>query len=255
MGILMLKAGRLAMRRVVHRKNQRLISAKSRSKSTTSSTKNVKIVADDGKTVSTPNVIPTLSVWQRLGPISTGINAYARAQQKRPYVTQLFSSLVIYFCGDLSAQRIGDEEYNPWRAIRSMITGGICSIPSYKWYVATGFHEEIMSLKSCQVYVSGTILQLFVKSFVLVCEGCCQPDRLHANLQQLFLWRTVPSCRWWPGSSLGQDQSNSAYQHRGFMQVVAGCYRFQFYLYSAGIPCSYCRWAWLLMPGRSLLTA
>jgi len=85
------------------------------------------------KAIPTPDTIALVPLWQRLGPLSKAFSAYGRAQRKRPYVTQLCSSLVIYLCGDLSAQNIGGDDYNPWRTVRNMTIGGICSIPSYKW--------------------------------------------------------------------------------------------------------------------------
>lgn len=50
--------------------------------------------------IPTPNNVPTLPFWQRLGPLTRAAEAYARAQRKRPYTTQLCSSLVIYLCSD-----------------------------------------------------------------------------------------------------------------------------------------------------------
>jgi hypothetical protein len=50
--------------------------------------------------IPTPNNVPTLNFWQRLGPLTRAAQAYARAQRKRPYVTQVCTSLVIYFCSD-----------------------------------------------------------------------------------------------------------------------------------------------------------
>lgn len=75
-----------------------------------------------------------LPLWQRLGPVSHAFNAYGRTQKRRPWATQVGTSLVIYFCGDLAAQNIGDEDYNPWRTIRHLTIGAICSIPAYSWY-------------------------------------------------------------------------------------------------------------------------
>lgn len=85
--------------------------------------------------IPTPNSLPQqpISIWQRLGPLTTACNAYGRAQKRRPYVTQFFTSLVIYFFGDLSAQYISDDKYDPKRTARSLTIGGIASIPSYKW--------------------------------------------------------------------------------------------------------------------------
>ena len=81
-----------------------------------------------------PNHVPQLPLWQRLGPLTRLASGYARAQKKRPYVTQLCSSLTIYFLGDLGAQWLSeDEEWDPKRTMRSLVIGGLSSIPSYKW--------------------------------------------------------------------------------------------------------------------------
>lgn len=70
-------------------------------------------------------------------------------------MTQLVSSLVIYFVGDLVAQSIAapeeetvveEEEERGWvqqwsedrdwaRTGRALVIGGISSIPSYKWFL------------------------------------------------------------------------------------------------------------------------
>jgi len=50
--------------------------------------------------VPTPNNVPTLNFWLRLGPLTRAAQAYARAQRKRPYVTQVCTSLFIYLCSD-----------------------------------------------------------------------------------------------------------------------------------------------------------
>lgn len=50
--------------------------------------------------IPTPNNVPTLPFWQRLGPLTRAAEAYARSQRKRPYMTQFCSSLVIYLFSD-----------------------------------------------------------------------------------------------------------------------------------------------------------
>lgn len=85
--------------------------------------------------VPVPNTVPILPIWHRLGPISRGFQAYGRSQRKRPYTTQFASSLVIYVLGDLSAQNINGDEYDPARTVRALIISAGSSIPSYKWYV------------------------------------------------------------------------------------------------------------------------
>lgn len=75
-----------------------------------------------------------LHLWQRLGPLTKAFNGYGRAQTTRPYLTQVVTSVVIYFCGDLGAQKIGEDAYDPWRAARNMVIGAVISIPAYNWY-------------------------------------------------------------------------------------------------------------------------
>ncbi|KAH6659188.1 hypothetical protein BKA67DRAFT_543805 [Truncatella angustata] len=88
----------------------------------------------------TPGDAPTipLSLWQRLGPVTVAANAFTRANKKRPWVTQVCSSLVIYLLADLNAQRIGGKEYDPVRTRNMLITGAGFSIPGYEWFKALG---------------------------------------------------------------------------------------------------------------------
>ena len=91
-----------------------------------------------------------LPLWQRLGPVSDAFNAYGRTQKKRPWATQVATSLIIYLCGDLAAQKIGGEDYNPWRTVRHLTIGAICSIPAYSWYEVPGSLESLR-LTDCMI--------------------------------------------------------------------------------------------------------
>lgn len=52
---------------------------------------------DDAPTTrAQPVDVPSLLWYQRLGPVSRFFGWYDRTQSKRPYVTQLFGSLVVY---------------------------------------------------------------------------------------------------------------------------------------------------------------
>ena len=85
------------------------------------------------------------------GPLGRLGRAYARIQERRPYATQLCSSVVVYLCGDLSAQVLFPSEpvkkegedavakggaYDPWRTMRHLTVGVGSSIPSYNWYAS-----------------------------------------------------------------------------------------------------------------------
>lgn len=77
------------------------------------------------------------------GSVKIPFRVYSGMQQRRPYLTQLETSLVIYFLGDLSAQYVQTDfftegRYEPIRALRAMVIGGISSIPNYNWFLWLG---------------------------------------------------------------------------------------------------------------------
>lgn len=109
-----------------------------------------------GPSAASPTTIPG-PAWLWLQPVIEPFRAYGRVQQRKPYLTQLVSSLVIYFVGDLVAQSITEPEHKnggeeeeqeergwvqewsedrDWaRTGRALMIGGISSIPSYKWFL------------------------------------------------------------------------------------------------------------------------
>ncbi|KAF2151157.1 hypothetical protein K461DRAFT_227905 [Myriangium duriaei CBS 260.36] len=89
-----------------------------------------------------PQSIPGPS-WAWVEPLAAPFRAYGRMQSRSPYMTQLSSSLTIYFLGDLSAQLMADalrksERDRAIRGLRAMAIGGISSIPSYHWFLFLG---------------------------------------------------------------------------------------------------------------------
>lgn len=83
--------------------------------------------------VPVPATVAPLPLWQRLGPLTTAVQAYARAQNKSPYKTQVATAVVIYIAGDLSAQYVSGNEYDPVRTLRNAVIGCVAAIPNYKW--------------------------------------------------------------------------------------------------------------------------
>ena len=106
-----------------------------RQTSTNSTTKPKAVDVTSNTTLPTQNVPPAVPLWQRFGVLSKGIALYGRSQQKNPYRTQFATSLVIYFLGDLSAQNLSGEKYDPVRMGRALVISAFSSIPSYKWLV------------------------------------------------------------------------------------------------------------------------
>ena len=177
--------------------------------------------SSSGTSIPVPNTVATIPLWQRLGPLSRGFQAYGRSQRKRPYATQFCSSLVIYILGDLSAQNINGDEYDPARTLRALIISAGSSIPSYKWYgmfalsssYLAHFSRRFMFLGNNFNY-SSKLLSLTTK--VTVNQICFTPifNSYFFGMQSLLsgdalpdVWerikRTVPtsminSCKLWP---------------------------------------------------------
>lgn len=61
--------------------------------------------------------------------------SYRSSHQRRPYLFQICTSLVIWFSADMIAQQIGEEEYDAAQTGRMLIIGGSASIPMYTWYM------------------------------------------------------------------------------------------------------------------------
>lgn len=167
--------------------------------------------------------------WLWLEPIYEPFRAYGRAQQRRPYRTQLISSLVIYFFGDMVAQSItsspaseeaatgaGSEDVErgwvqqwshdrDWaRTGRALIIGGLSSIPSYKWFLWLGnnfnYSSKILSL-SMKVGVNQAFFTPIFNSYFFGMQSLLSGATFSEIVERIK--NTVPtscinSCKLWP---------------------------------------------------------
>ncbi|CAG8960818.1 hypothetical protein HYFRA_00002355 [Hymenoscyphus fraxineus] len=157
-----------------------------------------------GTSIPVPNTVATLPLWQRLGPLSRGFRAYGNSQRKRPYTTQFCSSLVIYFLGDLSAQNINGDEYDPKRTIRALFISAGSSIPSYKWFMFLGnnfnYTSKVLSLAT-KVTVNQVCFTPIFNTYFFGMQSLLSGDSLQEVWERIK--RTVPtsmmnSCKLWP---------------------------------------------------------
>ncbi|KUI68521.1 Protein SYM1 [Cytospora mali] len=158
------------------------------------------------KEIPTPNMVPTVDVpfWLRLGPLTRSVQAYGRAQRKRPWITQLCTSLTIYFFADLSAQRINGKEYDPERTCRSIIIGGISSIPSFEWFMWLSrnfnYSSRILSIGT-KIVINQTIFTPIFNTYFFGMQAFLAGDNLIEVWERVK--RTVPtsianSIKLWP---------------------------------------------------------
>lgn len=159
---------------------------------------------DAADAVPTPNTIGALPLWQRLGPLTRAAHAYARSQRKRPYVTQVCTSLVIYLAADVSAQRMSGNDYDPRRTARSLVIGGLSSIPSYRWFLwlSHNFNYSSHALSILvKIAINQTCFTPLFNSYFFGMQSFLSGDSFLEILERLR--RTVPtsivnSLKLWP---------------------------------------------------------
>lgn len=168
--------------------------------------------------------------WLWLEPIYEPFRAYGRVQQRKPYMTQFISSLVIYFVGDLVAQGIagdvvavdepsaeeeGEPEQKGWvqqwsddrdwsRTGRAIVIGGVSSIPSYKWFLWLGnnfnYTSKVLSLTT-KVVVNQALFTPLFNSYFFGMQSLLSGATLSDCAERIK--NTVPtswinSCKLWP---------------------------------------------------------
>ncbi|KAI5919803.1 hypothetical protein F4810DRAFT_685735 [Camillea tinctor] len=157
--------------------------------------------------------------WKRLGPLTRAGEAYARAQRARPWATQVATSLLIYLCADLSAQRMNasssndpnatkptsSSSYDPARTARSLLIGGAAAIPGYSWFALLERSFNFASSRALSVATKVLVNQLlFTPAFGAYFFGA---QALLAGDSPREAWdrvcRAVPvsfaaSCKVWP---------------------------------------------------------
>ena len=173
------------------------------------------------KEITKPQHTSSQPLWERLGPVSEALGAYGRMQKQRPWATQVGTSLVIYFCGDQVAQKFDGEEYDPWRTMRHLTIGAVCSIPAYSWFATRplsirrlkltafrfmylnrcfNYSSKLLSLAT-KVVVNQIVFAPIFSSYFFGMQSLLSGDNIHGIWERLK--RTVPtsilnSFKLWP---------------------------------------------------------
>jgi hypothetical protein len=150
------------------------------------------------------STVPPVSLWQRLGPLTTAANAYARAQRDRPWATQFFSALVIYLIADLSAQSISTDDYDPKRTARNLVIGGTSSIPVYYWFLFLShnfnYASRLLSLGT-KIFVNLAFFTPFFNSYFFGAQALlsgCSLDAVWDRIVFAVPPSTLNSWKFWP---------------------------------------------------------
>ncbi|KAK7928364.1 Mpv17/PMP22 family protein [Apiospora marii] len=155
--------------------------------------------------VPVPGAVAPLPIWQRLGPLTRGAEAYARAQRRRPWVTQVATMLVIYLCADISAQQIsGKDEHEYARTARSLTIGGVAAIPGHIWFVFLSQHfnypSKVLSV-AVKVAINQAVFTPLFNTYFFGGQALLSGDSLEQAWDRVRA--TVPvsvvnSCKVWP---------------------------------------------------------
>ncbi|KAF4975593.1 hypothetical protein FZEAL_7646 [Fusarium zealandicum] len=151
-----------------------------------------------------PSTVAPLPLWQRLGPLTTAGQGYARAQSKRPYTTQVVTAIVIFIFGDLSAQYVSGDEYDPARTVRNAVIGAAAAIPNYKWFIFLShnfnYSSKLLSL-AVKIVVSQTCFTPLFNTFFFGSQAVLSGENLQGTIERVK--DTVPtsivnSLKLWP---------------------------------------------------------
>ncbi|KAL5621846.1 hypothetical protein BROUX41_005791 [Berkeleyomyces rouxiae] len=154
---------------------------------------------------STPaNEIVHLDILQRLGPLTNVVKAYGRQQRKRPWITQLWTAVVIYLCADILAQSISGRPYDVERTGRNLIIGLCMAIPSYEWLIFLGNHfnyrSRFVSL-AVKVFIAQTFFTPLFNTYFFgmqaLLAGASWPE-IVAHVKATVPTSCLNSCKVWP---------------------------------------------------------
>ncbi|EXJ62110.1 hypothetical protein A1O7_02543 [Cladophialophora yegresii CBS 114405] len=89
--------------------------------------------------------VPSPLWYHRLSPVKDFFSWFSRIQRRKPLATAAATSMTTYLCGDLLAQEVGGEPYNPVRTLRMIVVGSMAAVPGYKWFLFLGSHFNYAS--------------------------------------------------------------------------------------------------------------
>ncbi|KAL1960860.1 hypothetical protein VTO42DRAFT_5843 [Malbranchea cinnamomea] len=159
--------------------------------------------------------------------------AYTRAHDARPYWMQLWTMLVVYLCGDLTAQILlsegvareetsvekaekqneGQEKrtsagwleaYDPFRTLRHLTVGAIAAVPAYKWFMFLHFNfnfsSRVLSIAT-KVVISQAVFTPVFNTYFFSAQSLLAGASLQETLDRVahaLPISLVNSVKFWP---------------------------------------------------------
>lgn len=152
-----------------------------------------------------PSPPPPPPFWQRLGPLTTAANAYARAQHRRPWATQFLTALVIYFLADLSAQSLSVDPYDPSRTARNLFIGGASAIPTYYWFLFLSHNFNFASSRllslAVKILINLAVFTPFFNAYFFGAQAFLATGDVQAVVDRIVFAvppSTLNSWKFWP---------------------------------------------------------
>ncbi|KAL5364637.1 hypothetical protein BJX96DRAFT_188001 [Aspergillus floccosus] len=132
------------------------------------------------------------------------LDKYSHAQSRRPYLTQLCLTPLIYCVGDSSAQMLSDDSFDYRRVVRSLVIGLVVAIPSHEWFLFLGrrFNYRSASLSlGAKVAVNQLFYTPLFNVYFFAFHGILAGDGVVGALERVK--NTVPisiprSALYWP---------------------------------------------------------
>lgn len=140
-------------------------------------------------------------------PAQDTSSAYKRFHDRRPHTTQVLQSMAVGFIGDSLSQLVisPENEYQPLRTVKVLLTGSILSLPTYRWFLfmarRINHPNKFVSLAMKIVANQTCFAPFFLSSFIssgLVFQGITDPNEILATLKQRVPVAWMNGCMFWP---------------------------------------------------------
>lgn len=148
--------------------------------------------------------VPSPLWYHRLGPVKDFFSWFSRVQRRRPLTVTLATSLTTYLSGDILAQEIGREKYDPYRTLRMLTIGTVASLPGYRWFLFLGSHFNYSSTFltiSVKVLIQQFFFAPLFNTYFFGMQALLSGASMHETIQRIK--KAVPesvisSAKFWP---------------------------------------------------------